>query len=92
MINCITCVDFFYWMGTSRWSECEVPWEIGEWSSSRSRKRTIWKVLQVERSKVAMASVSGVSVAHRSHRLWTGLVKTRPADRSGSQRDRKSVV
>lgn len=61
-----------------------IPWGRGERSRSRSIKRTVWKVLQEERSNVAITWGSGVSVPQRSHRCWTGPVRALPAERSGS--------
>jgi len=61
-----------------------IPRGRGERSRSRSIKRTVWKVLQEERSNVAITWGSGVSVPQRSHRCWTGPVRALPAERSGS--------
>lgn len=66
------------------WDGLLIPWGRGERSRSRSRKRTVWKVLQEERSNVAITWGSGVSVPQRSHRCWTGPVRALPAERSGS--------
>lgn len=72
------------WMSTNCAMDSLIPWGRGERSRSRSRKRTVWKVLQEERSNVAIAWGSGVSVPQRSHRCWTGPVRALPAERSGS--------
>lgn len=61
-----------------------IPWGRGERSRSRSRKRTVWKVLQEERSNVEITWVSGASTPQRSHRCCTGPVRALPAERSGS--------
>ena len=48
----------------------------------RSRNRTIWKVLQADRSNLDTSDTS--PSLHSSHRSSTGRVSAAPADRSGS--------